>query len=223
MSLYVKRKLLQALEMLLGVTVLCAGVTLGIIAGLGQTTSTAAASAIAGAAGIKVGTASIYLYGLFFLLQILMLRKQFGWDRCFQLLPILAHGILLNFFRYRFGPFQLLAPQGYLQQMLCFLCGMLLISLGFTITKNCNFTNYPAEAFCALVAERIHMRYGTCKIFLDFAYVAAALLICWRAHLGLGIVREGTLMFALLDGILINLMTPAVRNSFNRLDKKLIH
>ena len=52
--------------MLAGVTVLCAGVTLGIIAGLGQTTSTAAASAIAGAAGIKVGTASIYLYGVFF-------------------------------------------------------------------------------------------------------------------------------------------------------------
>ena len=48
--------------MLAGVTVLCAGVTLGIIAGLGQTTSTAAASAIAGAAGIKVGTASFYLY-----------------------------------------------------------------------------------------------------------------------------------------------------------------
>ena len=85
--------------MLAGVTVLCAGVTLGIIAGLGQTTSTAAASAIAGAAGIKVGTASIYLYGVFFLLQILMLRSKFKWGRCFQLLPILAHGVLLNFFR----------------------------------------------------------------------------------------------------------------------------
>lgn len=83
--------------MLAGVTVLCAGVTLGIIAGLGQTTSTAAASAIAGAAGIKVGTASIYLYGVFFLLQILMLRSKFKWERCFQLLPILAHGVLLNF------------------------------------------------------------------------------------------------------------------------------
>ena len=92
--------------MLAGVTVLCAGVTLGIIAGLGQTTSTAAASAIAGAAGIKVGTASFYLYGVFFLLQLLMLRSKFEWERCFQLLPILAHGVLLNFFRYRFAPFQ---------------------------------------------------------------------------------------------------------------------
>lgn len=221
MSLHAKRKLLQALEMLLGVTVLCAGVTLGIIAELGQTTSTAAASAIAGAAGIKVGTASIYLYGLFFLLQLLLLRKQFRLDRCFQLLPILTHGILLNFFRYRFGPFQHLAPQGYLQQMLCFLCGMLLISLGFTITKNCNFTNYPAEAFCSLIAERVQMRYGTCKIFLDLAYVAVALLICWRAHMGPGIVREGTLIFALLDGILINWMTPAVRRLFDRMEAKL--
>ena len=129
--------------MLAGVTVLCAGVTLGIIAGLGQTTSTAAASAIAGAAGIKVGTASIYLYGVFFLLQILMLRSKFKWERCFQLLPILAHGVLLNFFRYRFAPFQHLAPQGYLQQMLCFLCGMGLISLGFTITKTATSPTIP--------------------------------------------------------------------------------
>ena len=106
--------------MLAGVTVLCAGVTLGIIAGLGQTTSTAAASAIAGAAGIKVGTASFYLYGVFFLLQLLMLRSKFEWERCFQLLPILAHGVLLNFFRYRFAPFQYLAPQGYLQQLTFF-------------------------------------------------------------------------------------------------------
>ena len=45
--------------MLAGVTVLCAGVTLGIIAGLGQTTSTAAATAISGAAGVKVGAASV--------------------------------------------------------------------------------------------------------------------------------------------------------------------
>ena len=165
-----------------------------------------------------MGTASFYLYGVFFLLQLLMLRSKFEWERCFQLLPILAHGVLLNFFRYRFAPFQHLAPQGYLQQMLCFLCGMGLISLGFTITKNCNFTNYPAEAFCALVAERVRMRYGTCKIFLDFAYVIFALLICWRAGLGLGVVREGTVIFALLDGVLINLMTPAVRGCFDRLD-----
>ena len=166
----------------------------------------------------KVGTASFYLYGVFFLLQLLMLRSKFEWERCFQLLPILAHGVLLNFFRYRIAPFQYLAPQGYLQQMLCFLCGMGLISLGFTITKNCNFTNYPAEAFCALVAERVRMRYGTCKIFLAFAYVIFALLICWRAGLGLGVVREGTVIFALLDGVLINLMTPAVRGCLDRLD-----
>ena len=222
MPLYVKRKMLQACEMLMGVTVLCAGVTVGIIAGLGQTTSTAAASAIADAAGIKVGTASICLYGVFFLLQILMLRGKFRWERCFQLLPILAHGFLLNFFRFCFPPFLHLAPQGYFRQMLCFLCGMLLISLGFTITKNCSFTNYPAEAFCALVAERIHIRYGTCKIFLDFAYVILALLICWRAGLDFGIVREGTVIFALLDGVLINWMTPAIHSWFDRLDEKLV-
>jgi len=75
-----------------------------------------------------------------------------------------------------------------------------------------------SEEYEALVAERVRMRYGTCKIFLDFAYVIFALLICWRAGLGLGVVREGTVIFALLDGVFINLMTPAVRGCFDRLD-----
>ena len=53
---------------------------------LGQTTSTAAASAIAGAAGINV-IASFYLARRVFLLQLHAAGK-FKWERCFQLLPI---------------------------------------------------------------------------------------------------------------------------------------
>lgn len=221
MSITFKRELLHGVEMLAGVTVLCAGVALGILAGLGQTTSTAVASAIADAAGIRVGTASILLYGLFFLLQLLLLRRKFEPVRCFQILPILTHGVLLNFFRYDFAPFRQLVLHSYAEQAMCFLCGMLLISLGFTVTGNCGFTNYPAEAFCALVAERLRIRYGTCKIALDLAYVAAALIICAAAGLGFGVVREGTLVFAVCDGLLINLMTPTIQALFAKVETAL--
>ena len=90
MSVQRKQRLIHAVEMLAGVTVLCAGVTLGIIAGLGQTTSTAAASAIAGAAGIKVGTEH-YLYSVFCSrFSSLLEQVQVG-----SQLPatILAHGV----------------------------------------------------------------------------------------------------------------------------------
>ena len=63
---------------------------------------------------------------------------------------------------------------------------------------------------------------GESKIPLVLLIVSSILNILmdlWLvAGLGLGVVREGTVIFALLDGVLINLMTPAVRGCFDRLD-----
>ena len=119
-------------EMLLGITSLSAGAAMGIIAGLGQTTSTGTCSALAGTLGIKVGTAMMLLYSFFLLLQLLLLRKEFHLTRLFQLIPVVLQGWILNFFKYDFPPFQRLDPQSYPQKFLVFAVGMVLISFGFT-------------------------------------------------------------------------------------------
>jgi len=208
--------------MLFGITILCMGAAMGIIAGLGQTTSTAACSAIAGAAHIKVGTAMMFLYSFFLILQLGLLGRAFRPQRLFQLIPVFLHGWILNFFKYSFGPFQSLHPQTYPQKFLLFFVGMLCISLGFTIIKCSRFVNYPPEEFCSLAADRLGIRFGSCKIILDFAYVATALLICWLFALGFGIVREGTLIFSVCNGILINLFQPPTEKLFQRLDQQII-
>ncbi len=218
-----KETLLHFLEMLFGITILCMGATMGIIAELGQTTSTATCSAIAGAANIKVGTAMMFLYSFFLLLQLLLLGKQFKPQRLFQLIPVFLHGWILNFFKYSFGPFQSLHPQTYFQRFLLFFVGMVCISLGFTVIKCSRFINYPPEEFCNLVANRMGIRFGSCKILLDFAYVAAALLICWIFRLGFGIIREGTLIFSVCNGLFINLFQPPTEKLFQHLDTQIVH
>lgn len=206
-------------EMLLGITSLSAGAAMGIIAGLGQTTSTGTCSALAGTLGIKVGTAMMLLYSFFLLLQLLLLRKEFHLTRLFQLIPVVLQGWILNFFKYDFPPFQRLDPQSYPQKFLAFAVGMVLISFGFTCVKCAKFANYPPESFCTIVAERVGIRFGTSKIVLDFVYVAVTLLLCWRFRLGYEFVREGTLIFAVCNGTLINLFQPRVERVFGRLDR----
>ena len=95
-----RRHLNHFLEMLFGITSLSAGAAMGIIAGLGQTTSTGTCSAIAGAFGMKVGTAMILLYGFFLVLQILMLRTRFEISGFLQLVPVVIQGWILNYFKY---------------------------------------------------------------------------------------------------------------------------
>ena len=211
--------MIHFLEMLLGITSLSAGAAMGIIAGLGQTTSTGTCSAIAGAMGIKVGTAMILLYGFFLVLQILMLRSKFKISGFLQLVPVVIQGWILNYFKYSFPPFQTLAPQTYPERFIVFLIGMILISFGFTCVKCSRLVNYPPETFCSLMAERTGIRFGTSKIVLDFVYVGTSLLLCWIFRLDFGIVREGTVIFAVCNGLLINLFQPRVEKIFENLER----
>ena len=123
-------------------------------------------------------------------------------------------GWILNYFKYEFPPFQVLAPQTYPERFLVFAVGMVLISLGFTCVKCSRFVNYPPETFCSMMAERTGIRFGTGKIVLDFVYVGTSLLLCLLCGLDFGIVREGTVIFAVMNGILINLFMPYVEKIF---------
>lgn len=214
-----KKQIIHFCEMIFGITSLSAGAAMGIIAGLGQTTSTGTCSAIAGSMGIKVGTAMILLYGFFLVLQILMLRKNFQISGFLQLVPVVIQGWILNYFKYSFPPFQILAPQTYPERFVVFLIGMVLISFGFTCVKCSKFVNYPPETFCSLMAERTGIRFGTSKIVLDFVYVGTSLLLCRLFCLDFGIVREGTVIFAICNGLLINGFQPRVENVFRKLDQ----
>ena len=215
----VRISIIRFFEMLLGICLLTAGSALGIIAGLGQTTSTGTSSSIAAALGIKIGTAMFLLYGLFFILQLIMLGRQFRLTRLMQMIPVFLNMVLLNYFRYDFALFQRLNPQSYPQKLVILLIGILLISLGFTFVRYSEFANYPPESFCVLVSERRHVRFGTVKIGLDFVYILMTLTICLLSETKIDMIREGTLIFAVCNGTLINFYTPYVTKLFAKLNE----
>ena len=215
----VKRALVLFLEMSAGIVFVCAGAALGIIAALGQTTSTGTSYAIALALNIKVGNGLIILYCFFMLLQMLMLKRKFKPLFFIQIIPVVLHGWILNFFKYDFAPFLALDPQSYLERFAVYAVGVVLISIGFCGTKASGFANYPPDTFCALLAKRKNMQFGTAKLIVDFCYVGATLLICFVAGLDFGIVREGTVIFAAANGVLINLFLPHIEKLFTAVEK----
>ena len=215
-----KQQIIRFFEMLLGITCVCAGAAMGIIAALGQTTSTGTSWSIAGALGIKVGYGLIILYGFFMVLQMIALGRNFKITAFIQIVPVVLHGWILNFFKYDFPPFLALDPQSYGERFLVYAIGVVLISFGFTCTKNSRFANYPPETFCALMSERAGIRFGTGKIIMDFFYVATSLLLYFLFHMDYGVVREGTLIFAVANGLLINFFQPYVEKLFAVFEKK---
>ena len=214
-----ERALVLFLEMTFGIALVCAGAAMGIIAALGQTTSTGTSYAIALALDIKVGNGLIILYCFFVLLQLVMLKRKFKPLFMIQIIPVVLHGWILNFFKYDFGPFLALNPQSYVERFAVYAIGVVLISIGFCCTKASGFANYPPDTFCALVAKRRNMKFGTVKLIVDFCYVGATLLICLVAGLSFGSVREGTVIFAAANGVLINLFLPHIEKLFTAVEK----
>ena len=216
-----KKHIIHFTEMLIGITCVCAGAALGIIAALGQTTSTGTSYALAGALGIKVGYGLIILYGFFMVLQIIALGKSFKLTAFIQIVPVVLHGWILNFFKYDFPPFLALSPQSYGERFLIYAIGVALISFGFTCTKASDFANYPPETFCAIMSKRAGVKFGTGKIVMDICYVAASLTLCFLFKMDYGVVREGTLIFAVANGLLINLFTPFVEKLFGKVENNI--
>ena len=214
-----ERALVLFLEMTFGITLVCAGAALGIIAALGQTTSTGTSYAIALALNIKVGNGLIILYCFFMLLQMFMLGRKFKPLFFIQIIPVVLHGWILNFFKYDFAPFLALNPQSYGERFFIYAIGVVLISIGFCGTKASGFANYPPDTFCALLAKRKNMKFGTAKLIVDFCYVGATLIICLAAGLDFGIVREGTVIFAAANGVLINIFLPHIEKLFAKVEK----
>lgn len=214
----VKRAFVLFMEMTVGIALVCAGAAMGIIAALGQTTSTGTSYAIAQAIGIKVGNGLMILYGFFMLLQVAMLKKKFKPLFLIQVIPVVLHGWILNYFKYDFGPFLALNPQSYIERFVIYAIGVVLISLGFCCTKASGFANYPPDTFCALFARRRNMQFGTAKLIVDFCYVGATLLLCLLFNLDFGIVREGTVIFAVANGVLINLFLPHIEKLFTAVE-----
>jgi uncharacterized membrane protein YczE len=69
------------------------------------------------------------------------------------------------------------------------------------------------------LAKRKNMKFGTAKLIVDFCYVGATLIICLAAGLDFGIVREGTVIFAAANGVLINLFLPHIEKLFTAVEK----
>ena len=214
-------RLVKSGEMMLGIILTSMGSTLGIIAGMGQTTTTSLFSAVAGALDIKVGDGMLVVYLVFMLLQLPLLKGRGRLLVILQLLPTFIKTYVTNFFRYEFSPFQLLAPDTYPEQLLLFAASSVTISMGFAASRCAEFLNFPPESFCTLLSKKLGIRYGTGKILMDAVYVTSALAICLLSGQSLGIVREGTLIFALVNGPTINLVMPYFRRLYAAVETKL--
>lgn len=190
--------------LVVGLLIMAYGVSLSIKAGLGTSPISSLPYTISQLTPLTVGTATIAMHCTLILLQILLLRRNYSPLQLFQLPIALLFGGLTDF---TLMTIQWLTPDTYLHQWILCLLGVLLVGIGVSCEVNANVIPLAGEGFILAVCRTFSLPFPPIKICFDCTLVALSCVLglaCKGTLLG---VREGTIVAALLVGLVSKQVT----------------
>ncbi len=153
---------------------------------------------------LDFGIATFILNALFFLGQVLILRKKFPIVQVIQLPIALATGLFVSLSMYLT---QFIHTGAYWWNISLVVIGSAVLGLGIALEIYANLTYMPGDGLVNVIYEVTKKNFGVIKVTFDVTMVTIAILI---TYFGLGeilgqCVREGTLISALTVGIFADL------------------
>lgn len=170
---------------------------------------------------ISVGTFTWLMHLLFIGLQALILRKNFKLRYLMQIPAAFVFGYLCDVFIWMFDA--ILYPSTFypVQILLC-VATVLLNAIGIKLEVIGDGWILAGDKMVAVLADAFHLPYGTVKVLFDLAMVLFTVVfayICFGLLTGNGstvVIREGTLILALLTGICMRFTDPVMEKLFQR-------
>lgn len=141
--------------------------------------------------------------------QIVILRKQF---QLIQLLQIPLSFLFGWFTNFGMWVVSFVPVNTYIIRLVMVFIGVVILGFGISVTVIANVIMNSGEAFVKAVADQIHKEFGNVKIAFDVLCVIMALLLS-LLFFDFSIVgtREGTIISALLTGIVVKFFTKRLR------------
>ncbi len=150
--------------------------------------------------------------------QIIILRKNFK--------PIQLLQIPLSFLFGYFTDFGLRLVGGipneeYLMRILLVLCGIVVLGFGITLGVIADVILNSGEAFVKALADVTDIEFGNMKIIFDVSWVLLSIVLSLVFFGGeLHGTREGTIISALLVGVVVKFFRPILHKPLTRILKK---
>ena len=152
--------------------------------------------------------------------QILLLRKRFRLSDLMQIPAVLLFGYLCDVCIWICQP---LPANNYALQLIWNLVAIIITAIGLRIEINGNAWMLSGDKTCAVVSEVFNVSFSTVKVGFDIFFVGISVLFSWYAFgqfFGNGeinIIREGTLLLAVLTGLCMKVTDPLVEKIFKPL------
>lgn len=210
-----KKLVMRILFYILGVFILSLGVVFSVNSKLGVSAVSSPPYVLNLITGISMGTTTTLVYIILILLQIIVLRREFKWINLTQLLVSAMFGYFIDFFLFILGDFMI---PTYAGQLTMLGISIFLISIGVVIYVNAGVMNMPMEGLVAAVNQKIlrKLSFGEVKMILDTSMVVFAVTISFLFLGNVQGVREGTVLSAVLIGLIMKKIEPFIAPKMNK-------
>ena len=191
--------------LLIGLALMAFGVVLSIHSQLGTSPISSVPYSFSFIFDMSIGMLTILMHIVMIMLQMLLLKKDFQWHQWLQLPVGIIFGIMIDSLMLWSNTWNI---QNYPQQMLFCLFSCLITAIGVCFVIKANLVFLAGEGLYAAICKRFGIEFGICKTYGDIVLVCIAVL---SSALVLGQiigVREGTIITALLVGMIVKFLLP---------------
>jgi Predicted membrane protein len=155
----------------------------------------------------SLGQFTLYFSIILILLQMLLLRKNFHKQYYLQI-PV---SFLFSYFiDFTMDLLSFLKPDTYLLQLLSLLIGCIILGFGVFMEVVADVVMLPGESFVKAVCTTFHKEFGKTKIIFDSSMTLIAALTGIVLYHKLTGVREGTIIAAILVGMIARFLNKKI-------------
>lgn len=146
-----------------------------------------------------LGTFTLYMSIILIVIQLILLRKDFP-KQYFLQIPV---SLLFSYFiDFTMGLLGNMNPQSYPMKMILLLIGCIILGVGVYMEVIANVVMLPGESFVNAVSKTFHTDFGKTKVAFDSSMTIIAALMGLVLYHKLAGVREGTIIAAILVGMI---------------------
>lgn len=189
--------------MLIGIFLSALGVSLSMKSNLGATPIGVCPAVFSPSLNISTGMGMGILLGIFFVAQIIILKKEFHPTQLMQLVGTVIYSTFVDFTTNIIS----VLPDGALWQQALY-CGLGIIILAFGVFTmlKIGFIMLPQDAVVNVISKKYHKEYGKIKIALDSTLMIIAVIGSWILYREFLLVGIGTIAGVIFVGKIISIL-----------------
>ncbi|WP_304508049.1 cytidylate kinase family protein [Anaerotignum sp.] len=150
-----------------------------------------------------LGMFTLYMSILLIVIQIILLRKNFPKQYLLQIPVSFAFSWFIDL---TMNLLSFMIPSTYLMKFISLIVGCIILGVGVYMEMIADVVMLPGESFVKAISVTFHKDFGKTKVVFDTAMTLIAAVIGFILFHKLAGVREGTVLAALLVGMIARLL-----------------